>query len=315
MINTNKTKIIIIKLFLIFFFNSLAIASINSFIVLKVDNEIITNLDIKQEYNYLIALNNELKNLDKKSIIDLAKNSLIREKIKKNELSKYYEFDHTKKYLNKIMRQFYLKLNFNDMNEFENYLKDFDLTLNKVKSKIEIEVLWNELIMLKYDKHIDINKDKLKKKILNQRSLNNIKTKYELSEIVFQVDKKKNLKNKIKEIKESIISKGFKNTANIYSISDTAKFGGNIGWVNEGQLSKLILEKVKKLNIGEITDPVNIPGGFLIIKLKNIKTEKVEINLEEELKNLTRFEKDRQLNQFSAIYFNKLKLNSKISEQ
>jgi peptidyl-prolyl cis-trans isomerase SurA len=315
MINTNKTKSIIIKLFLIFFFNSLAIASINSFIVLKVDNEIITNLDIKQEYNYLIALNNELKNLDKKSIIDLAKNSLIREKIKKNELSKYYEFDHTKKYLNKIMRQFYLKLNFNDMNEFENYLKDFDLTLNKVKSKIEIEVLWNELIMLKYDKHIDINKDKLKKKILNQRSLNNIKTKYELSEIVFQVDKKKNLKNKIKEIKESIISKGFKNTANIYSISDTAKFGGNIGWVNEGQLSKLILEKVKKLNIGEITDPVNIPGGFLIIKLKNIKTEKVEINLEEELKNLTRFEKDRQLNQFSAIYFNKLKLNSKISEQ
>ncbi len=293
----------------------MAIASINSFIVLKVDNEIITNLDIKQEYNYLIALNNELKNLDKKSIIDLAKNSLIREKIKKNELSKYYEFDHTKKYLNKIMRQFYLKLNFNDMNEFENYLKDFDLTLNKVKSKIEIEVLWNELIMLKYDKHIDINKDKLKKKILNQRSLNNIKTKYELSEIVFQVDKKKNLKNKIKEIKESIISKGFKNTANIYSISDTAKFGGNIGWVNEGQLSKLILEKVKKLNIGEITDPVNIPGGFLIIKLKNIKTEKVEINLEEELKNLTRFEKDRQLNQFSAIYFNKLKLNSKISEQ
>ncbi len=315
MINTNKTKSIIIKLFLIFFFNSLAIASINSFIVLKVDNEIITNLDIKQEYNYLIALNNELKNLDKKSIIDLAKNSLIREKIKKNELSKYYEFDHTKKYLNKIMRQFYLKLNFNDMNEFENYLKDFDLTLNKVKSKIEIEVLWNELIMLKYDKHIDINKDKLKKKILNQRSLNNIKTKYELSEIVFQVDKKKNLKNKIKEIKESIISKGFKNTANIYSISETAKFGGNIGWVNEGQLSKLILEKVKKLNIGEITDPVNIPGGFLIIKLKNIKTEKVEINLEEELKNLTRFEKDRQLNQFSAIYFNKLKLNSKISEQ
>jgi len=315
MINTNKTKSIIIKLFLIFFFNSLAIASINSFIVVKVDNEIITNLDIKQEYNYLIALNNELKNLDEKSKIDLAKKSLIREKIKKNELSKYYEFDHTQSYLNEIMKQFYLKLNLSNINEFENYLKDFDLTLNKVKKKIEIEILWNELIVQKYAKHIDINKDKLKKKILNQRSLNNIKTKYELSEIVFQVDNKKKLKEKIKEIKESIISKGFKNTANIYSISDTAKFGGDIGWINEEQLSRLILEKLKKLNIDEITDPINIPGGFLIIKLKNIKTEKVEINLDEELKNLIKFEKDKQLNQFSAIYFNKLKLNSKISEQ
>jgi len=315
MIDINKTKSIIIKIFLIFFFNSFAIASISSFIVVKVDNEIITNLDIKQEYNYLIALNNELKNLNEKSKIDLAKNSLIREKIKKNELSKYYEFDHTKNYLNKIMKQFYLKLNLSDINEFENYLKNFNITLNEVKKKIEIEVLWNELIMTKYNNQIDINKDKLKKKILDQRSLNNIKTKYELSEIVFQVEEKKKLNEKIKEIKESIVSKGFKTTANIYSISDTAKFGGDIGWINEEQLSTSILKKVKKLNIGEITDQINIPEGFLIIKLKNIKTQKIKINLEEELINLVKFERERQLNQFSAIHFNKLKLNTKISEQ
>lgn len=315
MIKKNKIKLIFIKLFLIFFFNNIANAAISSFIVIKVNNEIITNFDIKQEYNYLIALNNELKNLDENSIIDLAKNSLIREKIKKNELAKYYEFDGTNDYLNTILERFYLKLNLNNINEFENYLKNFNLSLEDVKKKIEIEVLWNQMIMQKYDKQIDIDKNKLKKKIIEQKMLNDEKIKYELSEIVFQVDTKKKLNEMIDEIKESIASKGFKNTATIYSISDSSKFGGQIGWVNEEQLSKLILNEVKKLNTGEITDPINIPGGLLILKLENVKSEKIEINLDEALNNLIKFEKSRQLNQFSAIYFNKIKINSKISEQ
>ena len=315
MIKKNKIKLIFIKLFLIFFFNNIANAAISSFIVIKVNNEIITNFDIKQEYNYLIALNNELKNLDENSIIDLAKNSLIREKIKKNELAKYYEFDGTNDYLNTILERFYLKLNLNNINEFENYLKNFNLSLMDVKKKIEIEVLWNQMIMQKYDKQIDIDKNKLKKKIIEQKMLNDEKIKYELSEIVFQVDTKKKLNEMIDEIKESIASKGFKNTATIYSISDSSKFGGQIGWVNEEQLSKLILNEVKKLNTGEITDPINIPGGLLILKLENVKSEKIEINLDEALNNLIKFEKSRQLNQFSAIYFNKIKINSKISEQ
>ena len=171
------------------------------------------------------------------------------------------------------------------------------------------------MIMQKYDKQIDIDKNKLKKKIIDQKMLNDEKIKYELSEIVFQVDSKKKLKKMINEIKESIASKGFKNTATIYSISDSSKFGGQIGWVNEEQLSKLILNEIKKLNTGEITDPINIPGGLLILKLENVKTEKIEINLDEALNNLIKFEKNRQLNQFSAIYFNKIKINSKISEQ
>ena len=135
MIKKNKIKLIFIKLFLIFFFNNIANAAISSFIVIKVNNEIITNLDIKQEYNYLIALNNDLKNLDKNSITNLAKNSLIREKIKKNELAKYYEFDGTNDYLNTILERFYLKLNLNNINEFENYLKNFNLSLIDVKKK------------------------------------------------------------------------------------------------------------------------------------------------------------------------------------
>ncbi len=311
MIN-NKINSIFIKLFIIFFFNNASIASINSFIVVKINNEIITNIDIKQEYNYLIALNNELKNLEKASVMKLAKNSLVREKIKKNELAKYFEFDHTKSYLDKILKRFYLNLKLNNINEFENYLKDFDLTLNSVRKKIEIELLWNELIFKKYKEQLDIDKNELKKKIKKE---NYKKKKYELSEIVFQVDKKKKLNEIIEKIKESIMTNGFKNTANIYSVSDSSKFGGKIGWIYEEQLSSIIINNVKKLNIGEITDPISIPGGFLILKLENTKTEKVEINFDKELKNLIKFETERQLNQFSTIYFNKIKLNSLISEQ
>jgi len=310
-----QTKFIFIKLFLIFFFHTVANASISSFIVVKVNDEIITNLDIIEESNYLVALNNELKNLDKNSIFTLAKNSLIREKIKRNELAKYYKFDHTKSYLNKILENFYLNLNLNNVNEFENYLKNFNLDLITIKKKIEIELLWNEMIVQKYSKQIDFDKDKLKKKIIDQKMLNDEKKKYELSEIMFQVDKKKNLKEMINEIKESITSKGFKNTANIYSISDTSKFGGKIGWINEEQLSTSIIKEIKKLNIGETTDPINVSGGFLILKLENIKTEKIEINLDVALNNLIQSEKNRQLNQFSVFFFNKLKLNSKINEQ
>ena len=185
-----QTKFIFIKLFLIFFFHTVANASISSFIVVKVNDEIITNLDIIEESNYLVALNNELKNLDKNSIFTLAKNSLIREKIKRNELAKYYKFDHTKSYLNKILENFYLNLNLNNVNEFENYLKNFNLDLITIKKKIEIELLWNEMIVQKYSKQIDIDKDKLKKKIIDQKMLNDEKKKYELSEIMFQVDKK-----------------------------------------------------------------------------------------------------------------------------
>ena len=159
------------------------------------------------------------------------------------------------------------------------------------------------MIMQKYDKQIDIDKNKLKKKIIDQKMLNDEKIKYELSEILFQVDSKKKLKEMIGEIKESIASKGFKNTATIYSTSDSSKFGGKIGWVSEEQLSKLVLNEIKKLNTGEITDTINIPGGFLILKLENVKTEKIEINLDEALNNLIKSE-ERQTVQsiFSNLF-------------
>ena len=129
--------------------------------------------------------------------------------------------------------------------------------------------------------------------------------------------KKKNekLEDQFEQIKLSIKDIGFKNTANIYSISQSSKFGGDLGWVSENSLSKKISKKLSKLKKGEITDPINIGNTFLIVKIDEIKINKIKIDKEKELEKLIQAETNKQLNIFSRIYFDKSKINYSISEK
>ena len=309
-----------IKVFLIIFIfnflflsNNILNASSNFYIVAKVDNEIITNVDIINEINYLTALNNDLKNIDKNSLVNLAKSSLIREKIKKNEINKNSSNKVDDKILKKLIENYYKRINLENLNEFEKYLSTYNINLNDVKDKIKIEILWNQIVFFKYSSLLNINIEELKKKVDKNKDKNNEVTKYLLSEILFSINSEENFEKKDNEIKKKIIENGFKTAANIYSISSTAKFGGRIGLMNEKQLSPKILKEIKQIKVGEITNTLDVPSGFLILKLEDKIVEKFEKDLSKELENLVRFETDRQLNQFSIIYFNKLKLNSKIT--
>jgi len=311
-----------IKVFLIIFIfnflflsNNILNASSNFYIVAKVDNEIITNVDIINEINYLTALNNDLKNIDKNSLVNLAKSSLIREKIKKNEINKNSSNKVDDKILKKLIENYYKRINLENLNEFEKYLSTYNINLNDVKDKIKIEILWNQIVFFKYSSLLNINIEELKKKVDKNKDKNNEVTKYLLSEILFSINSEENFEKKDNEIKKKIIENGFKTAANIYSISSTAKFGGRIGLMNEKQLSPKILKEIKQIKVGEITNTLDVPSGFLILKLEDKIVEKFEKDLSKELENLVRFETDRQLNQFSIIYFNKLKLNSKISHE
>ena len=71
---------------------------------------------------------------------------------------------------------------------------------------------------------------------------------------------------------------------------------------------------VAKLNIGEYTKPQLIPGGFLILKLNDVKKNEVSVNIEDEIKKLIKIKTNQQLNQYSNIYFNKIKKNIKIEK-
>ncbi|MDC1482613.1 peptidylprolyl isomerase [Pelagibacteraceae bacterium] len=285
-----------------------SVKAIESKIIHNIGNEIITNIDIKREFKYLIALNNSLKELDKKRILNISNESIIREKIKKIEISKHFkEIELNKDYYEILLKNIYLKLNLKSINEFEIYLKDYDLELNDIKTKITIDALWNELIIQKYKNQISINEARIKKEILKN---NKVKSKeHQLSEIIFEVTNKEDIQKKYNEVVKSINDIGFKNSAATYSFSESAKIGGDIGWINENSLNDDIKRNINSLEIGEITQPIILSNGILILKLMNTKNIKNTIDIENEYKKAINYERNRQLDQYSKIYYNKIKKN------
>ena len=298
---------------ILFIFNITNASSIESKIIYVIENEIITNIDIKNEFKYISALNSQLKNLPKEKIFNIARESIIREKIKKVEILKNFKnLDVNEEYLDLLIKNIYNNLKINSHEEFKNYLKNYNLEIRDIEEKIKIEALWNELIVKKYNSKININIEQIKRDIKNTKSL--INKNYLLSEIVFEIKDTKKLNEKYILIKKSTEDIGFKNTASIYSISDTSKIGGNLGWINERSLSKVIYENIYQLKKGEISKPLIIPGGVLILKINDIKNETMKLDPEKELERIVSFKKNRQLNQYSKIYFNKIKKNQGFSE-
>ena len=307
-----KVKFILF-LFLLLIISFKSSTAENFYIVYKVNNEIITNSDIEKEYRYLVSLNNQLKNLKKQKVIELSKESALREKIKKIELAKYFDLKTINIDIDNYLENFYKNLNIRNKNEFEEYLESNNISLNYVQKKIEIEILWNQLIYDRYISQINIDRNQLKEKVKKLISTKKQK-KYSLSEILFDKENNSNFEKKLENINQSINEIGFKNTANIYSISDSSKFGGKIGWIEEQKLSTKILEQLKALEVGQYTSPVQVGSSFLILKIEEIKYENAIINEDEELNKMIQFETSKQLDQFSKIFYGKIKINSFINE-
>ena len=296
----------------IFFLSNKNSLAIENKIILKVNNEIITSVDVFNEAKYLKTLNKNLKNISDKEIIKLAKNSLLREKIKIIELSKYPEVSVNKEYLENIIKTIYTNLGLINKKQFLNYLGKYNIDIKVVEQKLSNEALWNQLIFEKFKDKIKINKDKIKKEII---SLKKYSTTYNLNEILYNVKKKDEQEKIFLEIQESIKLNGFENTASLFSVSESSKTGGKIGWINEGSINKEILKRLVKLEVGEFTQPIQTPAGFLVLNLVDKKKREQVFNIDEELSLRVKNLQNQQLNQFSNIYFNKIKKDIKISEK
>ena len=307
----NKKILLIIFLLLIAFTNK--ICAIENKILIKVDNAIITTLDIKEEINYLNTLNPRIKSLSDNEIFNISKNSLIREKIKKDEISKYVDvIELNNRLLENYIESTYKRLGMSSIQEFENHLKSNNLNIEKIKNKISIEAIWNQIIYSKFFNKVKINRNELEKRIISKK---NKKIKdYLLSEILFKLPNNKNLDEIYKKIITKINMDGFENAAITYSLSDSAKLGGKVGWIEENSLNANIQSKLSGLNIGDLTSPIITPGGFMILKIDNIKLKERKIDLNKDLENLIKLETNRQLNQYSNIYFSKIEKNYKIDE-
>ena len=280
---------------------------------MKIDNEIITSLDLEKEINYLIALNPKLSQIDRNELLLIAKKSTIKEFIKKKEIQKYKELDLTNPQINDVLNNLIKNLNLSTEKQLKDYIRNFNLSIEDLKRKIEIENEWKNLIYSRYIKSVKIDKDELIKKI-EKISKEKFLKEYNLSEIVFAKKNSENLDELFKAIQESIQINGFENTANIYSISNSSKVGGKIGWVREDSLSDQIILRLKDLKNGEYSSLIQINNNFFVFKINEIRKIQVEIDKKKEINKMTIIETSKQLDKFSNIFYNKIKLNSKISE-
>ena len=302
-----------ISIILILNMTPLKIVYSDVFIVAKVNQEIITNIDVDFEKKYLVSLNPNLKKLDQSRITEYAKDSLINEKIKKIEIEKKYEIVTNEILLSKVIADIYSSIGISSLAEFESYLLLNDIDIQRVKEKISIEIAWNDLIIKLFNNEIEIDLNLLSKEIENfdKKIIDNLL----LSEIIFTVKNKNDLNLKYNEIKESINEIGFEETARIYSLSDSKKSGGNLGWIYKNQLSKEIRDEVNELSVGNYTKPIVTGGGFLILKLNDLKTESIEVNKDVQLKKMIEFERERQFTRFSTLYYKRIYNDAEIDEK
>ena len=302
---------LLIIFLLVFFINFNVQADIK--IKFKVGEDIITNIDILNEKNYLIFFRPDLSKLNEKDIIKISENSLIRELIKKKELDKIFKDTNNQEFIDSLKKNLFLRYNVKDEGQFKSLLTKNNIRFEDLLTKVKYEGLWNELIYMKYNNSVKIDKEKTRKELILKIS-NKKKYEYNLSEILFDIDKNEKLISKHAKIVNTIREKDFKTAASKYSISSSSDIGGELGWIKETMLSNNLNKILGNMKKNQITKPIKYPNGYLLLKINDKKEMKEVVDIEKELKDLISYERDKQLSQFSLLYYKKLKQNTKISE-
>ena len=309
-------KKIIITVILYFSFIQFSVAENHEVKILyKVNENIISNIDVANEIRYLRILDKNFQNIELNKLKDVALKSLIKEFIKKDEIEKYYNVDYNSTNIDNYINRIGLNLGFNNIDDLTNHLSKNDIKLKDIRRKLNIEKTWNSLIYEIYFKKIVINKEQISnklEKIINQKTY---QKSFRLSEIVFSAKDKISFEKKYNEILHDIEKTNFNQAAIIHSISDTANSGGEVGWVNTSQLSKKIYDEIKNLKAEQMSRPITTPGGMLILKVNEIKdvlNEKLDKDLE--LSNMIKIEQNRQLTEYSIIHYKKIERNSYVKK-
>ena len=298
-----KRLVCIKVLLIIIFFNSDHVLSkINNKIIANVGNQIITDLDIEDEIKTMLILNQKKFSQENiNQVKNMAMNALIKRSIKKNEILKYKVEDYDEKELNNYLIQVSKKLN-TDIEGLKNILESNLINYEIFIDKYKTELKWNNLIYSLYKNQLNINtvdiENELKKSLENKIEI----VEYELSEIEVLFNQK-DLNKNLEEIYETIKNSDFKTAVKKYSISPSSENDGKMGKLNEKSLSKVYLNELKKLNIGEITNPIRSGESVVILKIDNIKKiGNEELDLEKIKKKIVLRKRDEKLNLFSRSH-------------
>lgn len=303
-----KKKLSIFILFLIINYSGKVEAKINNKIVLKVENQIITNFEIKNKILSSLLLSGEELNQDnidkyKKEVVNL----LIDNKLKKIEVSKYgIKKNDTKinSYLNKISPDILeLKKNFSNNNI------DFQLYLDE----ITIEFMWRDLIYKIYSKKIDINESVIDLEIDDYIKNNSDIKELQISEIEIILDNKEQIEKKIIEVTNQIKLEGFENAALKFKNQYSTSLDSDLGWINEKSLSPDIYNILNKMKIGEVTQAIKKQNSVIFLKINDKRISKSkDIDITELKKNLINKKKDEQFDLYSRSHLSKLRNSSLI---
>jgi len=302
-----------LKIALIIFFLTFSKGlTIENKIILKIDNEIITTLDVYKEITNIKFFNKNLNNLSDEEIYQISIQSLIKYEIKKNEISKKFKIVEiqNKDYLDQLIEKTFKDLGFQNLQNFKNELIKREISFENFEEKLKIEILWNQLIFSTYYNKLVIDEEKLKRQINN---IDKTVKSFNLNEIIFNVESIEEIETKYNLILNDIQKLGFEGAALKHSISNSSINGGNLGWIDEKNIGKQILDQINKINIKSITKPIRISSGFLILQKFDEREIQKNLDSEEELKKLIDYEKNQQLNNYSNLYYNKIKKNIKIN--
>jgi len=309
--NFIKIKTITLPLIIIWFSLITQVVSFENKILLKINNEIVTSVDLLNEVNYLRMINKKFNNLEKKAIFEISKKSIIREKIKYIELSKYFEeLNLENKYYNMLFTNFLNRLNLNSEGELKQLVNEYNFPYELIEKKLKVDFFWNQLILNKFSKDIKIDEEEIRNKVTQ----NSFQKEFLISEIFFNLKKNEKLIEKFETIKKEIKLNGFGNAALVHSISSSSDNNGKLGWIKNNSMSKKIRTEIKKISLGNFTNPIVIPGGFLILMVEDERETKIETNVEQEVDLITKEIANKQLNQFSNIYLNKVRKEIQINE-
>ena len=298
-------KVIKILCVIFIFIYQSAYPQVDNKILVKVDNKIITNYDLVRETRTLLLINNiEFNNDNYVKIKTIALNGLIDRSLKLSEIEKY-EIEK----FNKLELSSYI----------DNLAKSQNITVLELKKKfvnnnlnydtfienLKVGYIWNSLIFDLYKNQIEINTIEIENEL--EQIVNTGKTlqKFNISEI--EISSENISEKKMVEIYKFINKFGYEEAVKKFSTSESSLNNGKLGWISENELQNVYRRELKKLKVGEITQPIKKNNKLIILKLNDKETEqKIVENVEELRKKLINQKKNKKLYLFSKSHLSQL---------
>ncbi|MFL2889456.1 MAG: peptidylprolyl isomerase [Pelagibacteraceae bacterium] len=301
-------KLFINLAFFYFILTNVLLGEIQNKIVVKVNNDIITNIDIQNEIKTLLLINQKpinQKNIDQSK--DIAIKSLIRKLIKKNEIKKFNITKYSKEDINVYLSNISKKNNTN-INGLKKIFLEKNANYNVFVEGLQIELLWNTLIYSIYSNQLEVNPYEIENE-LEMRTNKSVIAEYKLSEIELSLNNEK-----IEEIYKLIKSEGFKKAVKKFSISNSSNMGGDIGWISKNDLSNIYINELAKFKLGDVTTPIKNENSIVILKIDDIKKiNNKNLDVQKIKEQIISNKRDEKLNLFSRSHFSSLENSTLIN--